>query len=71
MAALVLLSGKTVHTADNALMMLHSPMSGCQGNASDIQQVLEMLDKVQESLITCIASRKGTNADDIKAKYFD
>ena len=71
MAALVLLAGKTVHTADNALMMLHSPMSGCQGNASDIQQVLDMLDKVQDSLITCITSRKGTAVDEIKSKYFD
>lgn len=71
MAGLILLSGKTVHTADNALLMLHSPMSGCQGNASDIQQVLDMLDKVQDSLIACITNRKGMTAEDIKAKYFD
>jgi len=71
MAGLVLLAGKTVHTANNALLMLHSPMSGCQGNAADIQQVLDMLDKVQESLIACITTRKGTTTDDIKSKYFD
>lgn len=71
MAGLVLLAGKTVHTANNALLMLHSPMSGCQGNAADIQQVLDMLDKVQESLIACITTRKGTTTDDIKTKYFD
>ncbi|MFZ4705500.1 MAG: head maturation protease, ClpP-related, partial [Bacteroidales bacterium] len=71
MAGLVLLAGKTVHTADNALLMLHSPMSGCQGNASDIQQVLDMLDKVQDSLISCITTRKGTTTDEIKTKYFD
>jgi len=71
MAGLVLLAGKTVHTADNALLMLHSPMSGCQGNASDIQQVIDMLDKVQDSLIACITSRGTATADDIKAKYFD
>lgn len=71
MAGLILLAGKTVHTADNALLMLHSPMSGCQGNASDIQQVLDMLDKVQDSLIACITSRGTATADDIKAKFFD
>lgn len=71
MAGLVLLSGKTVHSANNALLMLHSPMSGCQGNASDIQQVLDMLDKVQDSLIACITTRKGTTTDEIKTKYFD
>jgi len=71
MAGLILLAGKTVHTADNALLMLHSPMSGCQGNASDIQQVLEMLDKVQDSLIACITSRGTATAETIKAKFFD
>ena len=71
MAGLVLLAGKTVHTADNALLMLHSPMSGCQGNASDIQQVLEMLDKVQDSLVACITSRGTSTAETIKAKFFD
>lgn len=71
MASLILLAGKTVHCADNALMMLHSPMSGCQGNASDIRQVLDMLDKVQDSLITCITTSTGKTTKDITAKYFD
>lgn len=71
MASLILLSGKTIHTADNALMMLHSPMSGCQGNAADIRQVLEMLDKVQDSLITCITSTTGKTSEEIANKYFD
>lgn len=72
MAAIILLSGKTVHSADNALLMLHSPISGVYGNAGDFEQVLEMLNKVQDSLISCITSRNtGKTADEIKAAYFD
>lgn len=71
MASLVLMAGKTVHSADNSLMMLHSPMTGCQGNAADIRQVLEMLDKVQASLITCITSTTGLDPEQVKSKYFD
>ena len=72
MAAVILLAGKTVHSADNALMMLHSPISGCYGNASDFEQVMDMLDKVQDSLIACITSRDTSKtSDEIKAAYFD
>ncbi len=71
MAAVILMSGKTVHSADNALMMLHSPISGVYGNASDFNQVLEMLTKVQDSLISCITGRSSKTADEIKAAYFD
>ena len=71
MAALVLLSGKTVHGADNSLTMFHSPMTYCGGNASDIQQVLDMLAKVQDSLIVCITSKTGEKPEDVQAKYFD
>lgn len=72
MAAVILLAGKTVHAADNSLMMLHSPISGVYGNAGDFEQVLEMLTKVQDSLITCITSRNTTKtADEIRTAYFD
>jgi ATP-dependent Clp endopeptidase proteolytic subunit ClpP len=72
MAAVILMAGKTVHAADNALMMLHSPITGCYGNAGDIHQVLEMLDKVQDSLIICIAQRDTSKTQEqIKASYFD
>lgn len=72
MAAAILMAGKTVHAADNALMMIHSPSTGAWGNARDFQQVLEALDKVQEGLITCFTSRNSDKtADEIKTAYFD
>lgn len=72
MGAAILMAGKTVHAADNALMMIHSPSTGAWGNARDFQQVLEALDKVQEGLITCFTSRNAEKtADEIKTAYFD
>ena len=71
MAAVILLAGKTVHTADNALIMLHSPISGAYGNAADIQQCLDMLDKVELSLITCISRKGDKTVEEIKALFFD
>jgi ATP-dependent Clp endopeptidase proteolytic subunit ClpP len=71
MAALILLSGKTVHTANNALMMIHSPSTGAWGNAREIQNVLNALDKVQQSLITCLVDKTGKTKEEIAAAWFD
>lgn len=71
MGAVILLSGKTVHSAKNALTMLHSPMGGAYGTAKDIQNYLVVLDKVKNSLITCICSKSGKKSEDVESKYFD
>jgi ATP-dependent Clp endopeptidase proteolytic subunit ClpP len=73
MAAVILVAAPAgnVHSADNALLMLHSPYSGCYGNTRDMKQVMDMLTKVEDSLITCIESRGTQTADEIRAKYFD
>lgn len=71
MGAAILMAGKTVHAADNSLMMIHSPSTGAWGNVRDFEQVVESLKKVQDGLITCFTSRTGKTADEIKATYFD
>lgn len=71
MGAVILLAGKTVHSARNALTMLHSPLGGACGTAKDIQNYLTVLDKVKNSLILCICSKSGKKSEDIEAKYFD
>jgi len=72
MGAAILMAGKTVHAADNSLMMIHSPSTGAWGNAKDFKQVMEALDKVQEGLIACFTNRNTSKtADEIKTAYFD
>lgn len=71
MGAVILLAGSTVHSAKNALLMLHSPMGGAYGTAKDIQNYLTVLDKVKNSLISCICSKSSKEAKDIETLYFD
>ena len=71
MAALILLAGGTVHSFNNALFMLHSPSTGAWGNAKDIQNVLNALDKVQLSLIQCIVNKTGKEKAEIEKAWFD
>jgi len=59
------------HASKPALTMVHAPITGVYGNAGDIQQVLEMLDKVKSSVISCIANDSDQTPEQIQAKYFD
>lgn len=71
MAALILLAGGTVHSFNNALFMLHSPSTGAWGNSKEIQNVLNALDKVQQSLIQCIVNKTGKEKAEIEKSWFD
>lgn len=73
MAAPILLSvpPANVHPAKNSLLMLHSPLSGARGNKKDIEAVLTILDKVQNSLLITLCDRTGLKKEDLEAKYFD
>ncbi len=62
---------KNIHWADNALGMVHSASTGAWGNVQDIEQVLEMLKKVDESLITCLETNGSKTKDEIRTTYFD
>lgn len=71
MAAVILMAGSKVHAAKNSLTMLHSPSTGVFGNARDIRQSLNALDKVQNSLIECMLAKSKKTRDEIQSDYFD
>jgi len=71
MAALILMSGKTVHAASNSITMLHAPMVGVYGNTKEFQKTISVLDKVENSLIDMIVARTSHDATHIKATWFD
>lgn len=71
MAALVLMAGATVHSAKNSLMMLHSPSTYARGNAKELRGVLDVLDKVQNSLVECLLTRSAKVKAELEAEYFD
>lgn len=41
----------TIYMAENAMMMLHKPLSIVIGNADDMQKEIEILDKCEETLV--------------------
>lgn len=71
MAAIILFSGKHVHAAKNSLILIHSAITSCYGNAKDMRDMADILDKYNGTLITTVATKTGLTEDEVAVKYFD
>ena len=53
-----------LYMAENSELMAHLPSAGAAGNASDIRQVAENLDRIANNIASIFASRVGGTVDD-------
>lgn len=65
-ASYVAMAGDNVAMAENALMMIHDPWTGAGGNASNLRQSAELLDKVSTSMQRAYAAKSGLPVERIK-----
>ncbi len=66
-ASLVAMAGDTIIMPDNAFMMIHNPLNFAYGNADDLREMADVLDKIGASLVATYAARTGKPEDEIKA----
>jgi len=71
MGAVILMAGTKVHSAKNALIMLHSPSTYAGGNARDMQNAIEVLNKVQNSLVESVSQKVSLTKAQVESKWFD
>lgn len=73
MAAVLLLSvnSENIHPAKNSLFMVHSPSTGAWGNRKQIENALNVLDKVQTVLVISICDKTDLDETEVEKKYFD
>jgi ATP-dependent protease ClpP protease subunit len=50
-ASVIAMAGSKVHIADNALFMVHNPMSIIVGNAGEMRQMADVLDTVRTQIV--------------------
>jgi len=65
MGAILMLMGEERVITKHARMMIHQPMGGAQGQASDIRITSKEIDKLQHELYQIIAERTGTPIDTV------
>src|SRR5690606_1969485 len=71
MGGVLLLAGKTVHSAKNGILMIHNALSWSIGHAGDLREVADMLDKYDGIIAQNFADKSGKSVDDIKAKFLN
>ncbi|MBR1486126.1 MAG: Clp protease ClpP [Synergistaceae bacterium] len=64
-ASLVAMAGDKIIMPENALMMIHNPAGGCYGEAEDMREVAEILDKVRDTLAGVYVAKTGLEREKI------
>lgn len=65
-ASIIAMSGDTIRMGTGAMMMIHSPWTFALGNADEMRQVADVLEKHEQALIDVYAKRSGEDREDIK-----
>lgn len=66
-ASVIALAGAEVHMAANAFIMIHDPHGVQFGNARDMRQFADQLDKVAGSLVKAYADKTGKTDEEVRA----
>lgn len=61
-ATVVAMAGDAISTAPGSMWMVHDALGTVQGNASDMQQMADLLDKTSANIADLYASRAGGEA---------
>lgn len=70
-ASLILMAGDTVEMAENSLLMIHAPWTYAGGNAVDLRETADMLDKWAQAMASSYAAQTGRSVDEMLAWLTD
>ena len=65
-ASIIAMAGDEISMPANSLMMIHNPWTCAAGNAEDLRQVADSLDKVTSALVQTYSARTGKDEEEIK-----
>lgn len=58
-ASVIAMAGDSVRMADNAMFMIHDPMSGQFGTAAELRKQADLLDQVRDNLLDTYFAKTG------------
>lgn len=64
-ASIIAMAGDEIHMAESAMLMIHDPWTIAMGSAEDFRAVVDLLDKMKESLVGVYVGRTGQDAQKI------
>ncbi|MDP2262673.1 MAG: Clp protease ClpP [Hydrogenophaga sp.] len=66
-ASVIVMAGTTVKMPANTYLMVHKPWGGLAGNADEMRELADHMDRFESSLVLAYTARTGKSEDDIKA----
>jgi len=66
-ASIIAMAGKKIVMPENSFMMIHNPLNIVKGNADDMREMADILDKVGSSLVATYVARTGKSEEEVKA----
>jgi ATP-dependent protease ClpP protease subunit len=66
-ASVIAMAGDTITMAENASIMIHDVAGGAWGNADDLRDMADEIDRETEIIVNLYARRTGLGADEIRA----
>src|SRR5574340_121574 len=70
-ASLIAMAGDEVEMAENAILMIHAPWGGLRGNAKEMREYADVLDKMAGAMASSYCARSGKSMDDMLALLTD
>jgi ATP-dependent Clp endopeptidase proteolytic subunit ClpP len=66
MASVILMAADEIEIPENAYVMIHNPWGVAIGDAEELRDTAELLDKLGNGLVNAYASRTGNDEDEIR-----
>lgn len=67
MASVVAMAGDVIYMPANATMMVHKPWCGQVGDADDMRETADLLDKLESTLIQAYVRKTGKSVEEVAA----
>lgn len=67
-ASVIAMAGDRIEMAPNSMLMIHDASGLCLGNASDMEEMAELLDLISDNIADAYASRAGGTRDEWRAR---
>lgn len=64
-ATIIAMAGDTIYMPENAMMMVHQPLVAVYGNADELRDMADILDKVRDTLVAVYRDKTGLDDDTI------
>jgi ATP-dependent protease ClpP protease subunit len=67
-ASVIAMAGDRIEMAPNTMLMIHDASGVCLGNASDMEEMAELLDLISDNIADAYAQRAGGTRDEWRAR---